>query len=85
MKHDTLHGLDIQSVTTSLSILTASFMASNIDAHINLDDTYRVGLVVGHLGWVDMDLDCSTLCQGLLGLIGLWQNWQGNWAKWWNF
>ena len=26
-----------------------------------------------NLGWVDMDFNCSTVCQILLGLVGIWQ------------
>ena len=28
-------------------------------------------------------LYCSTVCQPLLGLVGIWQMLLGNWAKWW--
>ena len=37
------------------------------------------------MGWVDIYLDHSALCLCLLRLVGLWPNWQGNFAKWENF
>ena len=33
---------------------------------------YRVGLVVCHLGWVDIDLCHSTACLVHLGQMGIW-------------
>ena len=30
----------------------------------NLPDNYRVTLVVEYLGWVDLDLECSTILLG---------------------
>ena len=36
--------------------------------------TYRVGLVVADLGWVDIDLDHSTVCKVLFGQMGMWLN-----------
>ena len=42
---------------------------------------YREGLVVADLGWVVMDLGHSTACPVLLGLMAVWQNWLGSWAR----
>ena len=39
---------------------------------------------VQDLGWVDIDLRHSTICLVLLGQMGIWLNWLGSWAKWWN-
>ena len=36
------------------------------------------------LGWVDLDFEYSTVCPILPGLMGIWQKWQGSWARWWN-
>ena len=32
----------------------------------------RVFYLLRHLGWVDLDFGCSTVCQILLGLMGIW-------------
>ena len=37
-----------------------------------------------HLGWVDLDFECSRVCQILPGLMGIRQKWRGSWARWWN-
>ena len=44
--------------------------------------TLFTGGAGGWLGW--NGFSCSTLCLGLLGLMRLWLNRPGNWAKWWN-
>ena len=36
------------------------------------------------LGVVDLDFVCSTVCQTLLGLMGIWQKRLGSWSRWWN-
>ena len=36
------------------------------------------------LGFVDLDLECSTVCLTLLGLMGIWQKRLGSWARRWN-
>ena len=41
-------------------------------------------MVVGDMGWVDYDFCHSTLCQTLLRQMGVWQDWRGNSARWWN-
>ena len=40
--------------------------------HVDQD---RVTHLLANLGWVDLDLDCSTVCPILHGLVGIWQNW----------
>ena len=46
---------------------------------------YRVIHLLGEdLGWVDFDFSCSTICPILLGLLGIWQNRLGSWARLWN-
>ena len=40
--------------------------------------------LLAHLGWVDFDFGCSTLCLILPGLMGNFQNWLSSWARWWN-
>ena len=40
-------------------------------------------MVVRDMGWVDYDLGHSTVCQVLFRQNGVWQNWLGNWARWW--
>ena len=45
---------------------------------------YRVSHLVVHLGWVDFKFLCSTTCQILLQMSGIWQKWLGSWATWWN-
>ena len=42
-------------------------------------EMYRVGLVVCHLGWVDIDACHFTACL-VLGM-GIWMNWLGCWEK----
>ena len=32
--------------------------------HLSMKAVYRVGLVVWQLGWVDLDLECSTILLG---------------------
>ena len=46
--------------------------------------TYRVAHLLANLGWVDIDLCCSTLCLVLLGLIGNWQKLLSRWARGWS-
>ena len=36
------------------------------------------------LGFVDLNIECSTVCPTLLGLMGIWQKRLGSWARWWN-
>ena len=36
------------------------------------------------LGWVDLNLECSTVCPILHGLMGIWQKGLGIWARWCN-
>ena len=45
---------------------------------------YRVSHLLVHLGWVDLDLRCSTVCPILPGLIGIWPKRLCSWARWWN-
>ena len=45
---------------------------------------YRVSHLVVHLGWVDLDFECSTVCPFLLGPMRIWQKRLGSWASWWN-
>ena len=45
-------------------------------------DRYRV-THLANLGCVDFDFGCSTLSLALPGLMGNWQNWLSNWARWW--
>ena len=40
---------------------------------------YRVGLVVCHLGWVDIDFGHSTICLLLLWQMTIWLNQLGTW------
>ena len=34
---------------------------------------YRVAHLVADLGWVDLDIECSTVCPILPKLMGIWQ------------
>ena len=43
---------------------------------------FRASHVLVDLGWVDLDLECSTVCQILLWLMGIWQKHLGTWARW---
>ena len=45
---------------------------------------YREGHLLLDLSWVDLDFGSSTFCLVLLGLVGSWQNWLCDWARWWN-
>ena len=45
---------------------------------------YRVGLVVGYLGWVDFEFGHSFVCAVLLGQMVIWWNWLCCWSRWWN-
>ena len=36
------------------------------------------------LGFVDLYFKCSTVCPTLFGLMVIWQNRLGSWARWWN-
>ena len=36
------------------------------------------------LGWVDLDIECSTVCRILLGLVGIWLKLLGRRSRWWN-
>ena len=36
------------------------------------------------VGFVDLYFECSTVCQTLLGLMGIWQKRLNSWARWWN-
>ena len=45
---------------------------------------YRVAHLVLNLGWVDLKFDYSTVCLILPGLMGVWQNRLGSWARWGN-
>ena len=40
---------------------------------------YRVIHLVEHLGWVDLDFECSTVCPILLRLMGIWQKRARRW------
>ena len=44
----------------------------NISQVLNLMN-YRVAHLVANLGWVDVDLCCSTLCIVLPGALGCWE------------
>ena len=45
---------------------------------------YRVAHLVVHLGWVDLEFESSTVCLILPGLVGIWQERLGSWARQWN-
>ena len=45
---------------------------------------YRVSQMPVHLGWVDLDFSCSTVCPILPGLKRILQNWLGSWARGWS-
>ena len=45
---------------------------------------YRLFHQLADLGCCDLDLDSSTVCRVLLGLIGIWQNRLSCLASWWN-
>merc|ERR1739842_245422 len=45
---------------------------------------YRVVHLVVHLGWVDLKFECSAVCLILPGLVGIWQERLGSWARQWN-
>ena len=45
---------------------------------------YRDGHLLANLGWVDIDLSCSTLCPVQPGLMGNWQKWLSKRARRWN-
>ena len=47
-------------------------------------DQYRVSHLVVHLDWVDLKFECSTVCLILPGLVGIWQEQLGSWARQWN-
>ena len=39
---------------------------------------YKVMHLIPDLGWVDLDLRCSSACQIILVLMGIWHKRQGN-------
>ena len=43
---------------------------------------YRVAHLIADLGWVELDLECSTVCPILLGLMGIRQKWLGKCVIW---
>ena len=43
-----------------------------------------VTLLVGDIDWVDYDFCQASVCQVLSRQMGVWQNWLGKWARWWN-
>ena len=44
---------------------------------------YRGIYRVMHLGWVELDFECSNIWLILLGPTGIWQNRLSSWARWW--
>ena len=56
------------------------FMQPRAHLIAELCTLFRVTLVIADLGWVDYDLGYSIVCLVLLGQMGIWQNWPGNWA-----
>ena len=44
----------------------------------------RASHVVVDLGWVDLELECSTVWPILRSLTVIWQNWLSRLARWWN-
>ena len=45
---------------------------------------YKVSHLLVHLGWVDLDFQCSTICLILPRLMGIWQKRLGSRAGWRN-
>ena len=49
------------------------------DRHI-VSFLYRV-----RQSWVDLDIECSTICLILHGLVGIWpKRLAGSWPRWWS-
>ena len=46
--------------------------------------TGNTGWSIWIVGRVDFDFGCSTFSLALLGLMGNWQNWLSQRARWWN-
>ena len=40
--------------------------------------------MLSNLGWVDLNVEGSTVCIILLGLMEIRQKWLAKWERWWN-
>ena len=75
-------GLD--SVVLSPEVCFFLVLRVEIESYVNFRFRHRASHLVVHLGWVDLDFECSTLCPFLIGLIKIRQKRLYRWTSMWN-
>ena len=69
---------DVVVVSVNYRLGPLGFMC--LESSVSYKQLCRETHLLAHLGWVDFESGCSTLCLVLPGLIGNWQNWLSSWA-----